>query len=253
MTIAASKTDSLLLLTDPPQESHLAMDRDMKLLADYGSGSQSVVRFYSWKTPTISLGKIQDRSILNGEKAQKEQVEIAVRPTGGRHLYHQNDFCFSIIIPTHSSIAWGNSVSERQKTIGTILNNLIHRFGLPLDARSHGTSPEQLRSMSKSPCFSLAVTNEPTVHSQKIAGVAQLITASGGLIQGSIPITDQYLKIVDYEMIDSLEKDRRKERLKQASCSFQSLFPDKIITFELLESHFRTVLDAFLMNENFLR
>jgi len=94
------KNSELILFTDPPQDPSTAMDRDRELLAQYGTGFQTVIRFYQWKSPVISLGIIQDRSIIDMDKAAHDNIEITVRPTGGRHIYHQGDFCFSIIVPS---------------------------------------------------------------------------------------------------------------------------------------------------------
>ena|SRR5713226_2154566 len=56
------------------------------------------LRVFRWSQPSISLGRFQsiEREIL-GEMCQQQGVALVRRPTGGRAVYHRDEFTYSIV------------------------------------------------------------------------------------------------------------------------------------------------------------
>lgn len=76
----------------------MAIDR--WLLQQHRVGAQpSVLRFYTWASPTISLGYHQRRwpSAWQELSWQGESVQLVRRPTGGRAVLHQGDLTYMVV------------------------------------------------------------------------------------------------------------------------------------------------------------
>lgn len=77
---------------------HMAIDS--WLLDQHLAGQQpSSLRFYTWKTPTISLGYHQRQfpDHWNHLEYKGQPVEIVRRPTGGRAVLHQGDLTYALV------------------------------------------------------------------------------------------------------------------------------------------------------------
>lgn len=76
----------------------MAIDR--WLLQQHRVGAQpSVLRFYTWASPTISLGYHQHRWSPAWKELswQGESVQLVRRPTGGRAVLHQGDLTYMVV------------------------------------------------------------------------------------------------------------------------------------------------------------
>src|SRR5437763_17110212 len=57
------------------------------------------LRVFGWSSPSISLGRFQsvEREILL-DVCYQPGLALVLRPTGGRAVYHRDDFTYSIVI-----------------------------------------------------------------------------------------------------------------------------------------------------------
>src|SRR3989441_10483257 len=57
------------------------------------------LRVFRWSSPSISLGRFQsvEREILL-DVCQQQGVALVRRPTGGRAVYHRDEFTYSLVI-----------------------------------------------------------------------------------------------------------------------------------------------------------
>ena len=60
----------------------------------------STLRFYTWSSPTISLGHLQKKWPLSWSDLtwENRSIELVRRPTGGRSVLHQGDLTYGIIV-----------------------------------------------------------------------------------------------------------------------------------------------------------
>ncbi|MFB8789331.1 MAG: biotin/lipoate A/B protein ligase family protein [Potamolinea sp.] len=77
----------------------LQMAIDRWLLEQHQAGHPPVLRFYTWASPTISLGYHQRRWPDSWQELTWEQapVELVRRPTGGRAVLHQGDLTYMVV------------------------------------------------------------------------------------------------------------------------------------------------------------
>lgn len=88
----------LIPLYEGTGAEQMAIDR--WLLDQHVKGLQpSCLRFYTWRSPTISLGYHQQQlpAHWNNLRWQGQPVDLVRRPTGGRAVLHQGDLTYALI------------------------------------------------------------------------------------------------------------------------------------------------------------
>ncbi|QTA37160.1 lipoate--protein ligase family protein [Thermosipho ferrireducens] len=137
------------------------------------------LRFYSWKTPTLSLGKNQDVQIVNFKYINERGFDCVRRPTGGRAVFHSHEITYSITIPrTHP--LYKKSVLNLYKEISQIIVEGLRNCGYPVALTTRGS-----RGNSAS-CFDSPSWYEVTLMGKKVIGSAQLRKKEYILQHGSI-------------------------------------------------------------------
>ncbi len=94
------------------------MDFDLQLVKN-SDGQTPILRFYGWHPYCISIGANQSFDEINQSLADKNNIEIVKRPTGGRAILHANELTYSVIMPNSSEI----SGKELYKNIS---NSIVH-------------------------------------------------------------------------------------------------------------------------------
>src|SRR6266487_3647582 len=104
------------------QDAAFNMAIDEAVLVHHLNGdAPPTLRVFRWSQPTISLGRFQnvEREIL-GATCRERGVALVRRPTGGRAVYHFDEFTYSIVIGKRYHIPSG-VVAARSE--GTRLNS----------------------------------------------------------------------------------------------------------------------------------
>lgn len=159
----------------------MAIDR--WLLEQHQAGKQpSALRFYTWASPTISLGYHQRRWPTFWQQLtwEEEPVALVRRPTGGRAVLHQGDLTYMVV----TSGLTGRRI-DIYKRICEFLIQGWHSLGIPLHYGSSG------RGYAHNPnCFGTA-TGADLVSAQgyKLIGSAQLQRGTTLLQHGSIRLS----------------------------------------------------------------
>jgi lipoate-protein ligase A len=81
------------------------MDFDLHL-ADKCRPGETFLRLYRWNPYCISLGANQDILSVNADKAAADNIDIVIRPTGGRAILHAEEITYSVVIP------WGKILPQ---------------------------------------------------------------------------------------------------------------------------------------------
>ncbi|MBE9129436.1 lipoate--protein ligase family protein [Coleofasciculus sp. LEGE 07092] len=153
---------------------------DQWLLEQHQAGIYPpVLRFYTWASPTISLGYHQHRwdSAWQQLTWQGTPVELVRRPTGGRAVLHQGDLTYMVI----TSGLTGKRLDAYQKMCGFLIQGW-RSLGVDLHYGSAG------RDYIRNPnCFGIATGADlVTANGYKLIGSAQLRRGDAILQHGSM-------------------------------------------------------------------
>lgn len=83
------------------------MDADLALLDDVHRGAGSALRLYTWRRPTLSLGRFQSDGDVDRDACARWSVEVVRRPTGGRALLHGGDLTYAVATRPRAGHAGG--------------------------------------------------------------------------------------------------------------------------------------------------
>jgi lipoate-protein ligase A len=168
------------------QEIALNMAIDEAILIHYLCGAAPpTLRVFGWKQPAITLGRFQnvEREIAV-EVCQERGVGLVRRPTGGRAVYHHDEFTYSIIIGKREGVPTGVVAAYAYLAQGLIA--ALAALGV------HAILSDGHASKNPSAaCFASSTQADLTVSGYKIIGSAQLWKDDGLLQQGSLPLEDR--------------------------------------------------------------
>ncbi len=195
-----------LLLVDDPIDGQTNMDRDRELLkwAYSDDDAVPVLRFFLWNPPTVSIGFGQPMEQIDAQKCAERKIPIVRRPTGGRAIYHHNEFTYSVTLPPSHKLSQLNvlgTYNELSRALALGLRNL------DIPAKLSRGEPG---AYSKNPsCFSSTSRYELVVNGKKLVGSAQRRRHKAVLQQGSIMAGSQYKLLAEIvsENGDAIRKE----------------------------------------------
>ena len=192
-----------LYIVDLPRSGIDNMRTDTRLLHWVESSRQTrtVIRFYQWSTPTISVGKHQKPRQLGGPSMG---IPVVHRPTGGRAVLHYAEVTYAVVSNDSACFPRG-SIASTYRVIAHALKDGLLRLGVPTESAVGGReSLPPRQSGGRNPCFLSASRNELLWQGRKIVGSAQRRLKRSFLQHGSIPLQ------VDYEyMAAALNTDEQ--------------------------------------------
>ncbi|MBI1976519.1 MAG: lipoate--protein ligase family protein [Candidatus Omnitrophica bacterium] len=224
-------TNSFTWSWDGANSAEENMARDRQLLDDINGRSDRPfaptprIRFYSWNSPSITVGYSQKpKEWVNLIRAHELGVEVAQRPTGGGVVFHQRDLTWSIA--GHQKALGFTSIQEcYQKIHQAVAAGLKKRFDLPLylatcnDVGAHCNLP--LHDDSPSFCFAVPVGYDIMTLSRKLVGGAIRWTKEGVLYQGTLPLRS------DFSLLKEVVLPHRRPWLNSLTTSSSSLSEEK--------------------------
>ncbi|NTU67320.1 MAG: lipoate--protein ligase family protein [Chlorobiaceae bacterium] len=159
---------------------------------EFGAGS-CLWRFYSWMPSAVSLGRNQDPSEIDAALCRADGVDIVVRPTGGRAVFHADELTYSFFAHTVDS---NESIYRMvHETIGRALE---HAGVVPDFCRSQPDFRKRYATAEAVPCFTASAKYELQVDGRKIVGSAQRRRGDVILQHGSMPLSGRHRDIVRY-------------------------------------------------------
>src|SRR5205807_10365502 len=113
---------------------------------------RTIVRFYGWRTPTISLGRNQKvERAVDFAYCGAHGIGIVHRPTGGRAVLHDDELTYAVI--SNDTACFGDTIYGNYKRVSEALrlgyNSLGVRAVLAPDTRKPGLSDNG----GDPPCF----------------------------------------------------------------------------------------------------
>jgi lipoate-protein ligase A len=194
------------------------MAADQHLLMRCAEEDIIFVRFYTWQTPSITLGYTQRISdVLDVESINRDGVCWIRRITGGRAVLHFEDLTYSCIFSKkHSKM--GLSVQESYSIISSCLMDGLSRVGILCSAHDSYDELLGVKREVKLPCFLTPNRDEIMVNGKKLVGSAQRRNTSGILQHGSIPFSEYYRRLPSYIQMSQDERVIQK-RLLERKCT----------------------------------
>ena len=179
------------LILDPPLDGKTNMVVDERLLAEVEASDSplTILRFYSWNRPTVSLGRNQKRErAVDLDFCSRQGMDVVHRPTGGRAVLHDDELTYAVASNDPAQFD-GGSVYGTYRRISEALMAGYRRLGvdavLAPDTKRPTGSPDGLDD----PCFVSPSRYELMCGGRKIAGSAQRRLRRSFLQHGSMPIT----------------------------------------------------------------
>lgn len=221
---------------DPPLggRENMAIDRDCLNQTEVMEEPVTVVRFYRWKSPTVSVGRYQEKeSVVDCAYCRQHYIDVVRRPTGGRAVLHGDELTYAVISNQIEEL--GNSISAAYLTISKILWAGLCQAGVDVDLDT-GSPASSSGPRQRQACFSSVSRYELTWKGQKIVGSAQRRLRRSFLQHGSIPLSIQY-----DVMSRSLGNSESRLRKTMASVSEALSRP---VSFEFLQPHLQREFEA---------
>ncbi len=162
---------------------------DGRFQARYGSSS-SLWRFYGWHPFAVTLGYNQQESGLDAQKCLQAGIDIVRRPTGGRAVFHAEEFTYSFFSDSPEDNA--TLYRDVHETIRLALQ------GLGINAefcRSTLARSDARRGGGAVSCFTASARHELQVDGRKLVGSAQRRTGEVLLQHGSLPLSSRHKEL----------------------------------------------------------
>src|SRR5207253_5138684 len=118
------------LIIDGPLDGASNMAIDAALLDDVESSElpRSIIRFYGWSSPTISLGRNQNiEKAVDVDYCRANSIAIVYRPTGGRAVLHDDELTYAVI--SNDTDCFGDTIYGNYKRVSEALRLGHYRLG----------------------------------------------------------------------------------------------------------------------------
>ena len=171
------------LVLDDPLPGPFNMAADQAMLDWVAAGPATILRFYTWSRPTLSLGKSQSAtSAADLDACRSTGIAIVRRPTGGQAVLHDAELTYSIA-SSHPQFLDDPSPYGPYRRVSAALMAGFGCIGIPTDLAPRMRSGAYRRN---DPCFLEPGHSEILYKCRKIAGSAQWRSRDRFLQHGSI-------------------------------------------------------------------
>jgi lipoate-protein ligase A len=187
----------MILWCDGAHDAAENMRRDAALLvrAEAGELREPVLRLFAFAPHGITLGASQDPArVLDLEACRASGVGWAVRPTGGRAIFHAEEWTYSLTAPIADPV-WGGSLREAYAAVSRLLVASLLRLGVPVDPVEGG---DPVRPGGSTACFASTAGHEIVLGARKIVGSAQRRLSRALLQQGSVLLGEGHLRLAAF-------------------------------------------------------
>lgn len=182
------------LIISPPLDGATNMAIDEAL---FRYSSQPTLRFYSWSSPTLTLGYFQKAGKSLIVKCKENGIDVVRRPTGGRAILHDNEITYSVV-SSYKSFPKPSTLQGIYKALAHWQIASFEAIGMNATLPDGGSTIKQ-NYVTNDACFLTSIQSEVMVEGKKICGSAQKRGNDSFLQHGSIPVDlnkKQFLNIV---------------------------------------------------------
>lgn len=188
------------------QDAALNMAIDEAILLHHLRGEvPPTLRVFRWSQPSISLGRFQSvEREIELEYCQQQGIALVRRPTGGRAVYHRDEFTYSIVIGKRDGVPSG--VVPAYSYLAQGLLAALAALGVAAEM-----SDEHVNKRPSAACFASSTQADLTAGGFKLVGSAQVWKDDALLQQGSLPLDDRAAEF--FAMLRFPSKETRQEAL----------------------------------------
>lgn len=154
------------------------------------------LRFYQFSTPAITLGYHQNVTEENLDRCRAGGVEVVRRPTGGRAVFHDADFTYSVCLGPKAT-SWADDQREIYHRTSLGFLGALSRLGIHAELAGRVRSSADSRLRGHPSCFVSVVKYELLVEKRKILGSAQRRLDGVTLQQGSLLLHDSQARVAE--------------------------------------------------------
>ncbi len=201
-----------LIVDRKPATGAWNMAKDEFLFQRLEQEAGTILRFYSWARPTVSLGYSQKPElVLDADYCRRTGVDIVRRITGGKLVLHDQEVTYSLCssdIETFSS-----QLSASYRLIAQGLMRGLESIGLKPRLAD---SPPEKYVRGAFPCFSYPARDEIEVQGRKLVGSAQKRIGDRFLQHGSIPLDMNHQRHNRVARLEECEEPVRMIALSEA-------------------------------------
>lgn len=185
---------------------NMAIDEAV-LLRHLQGQAPPTLRVFRWSQPSISLGRFQrvEREILM-ERCEQQGIALVRRPTGGRAVYHRDEFTYSFISSKTYGIPAGIVAAYAHLAQGLIA--ALALLGVPAEL-----SEGRVSKQPSAACFASSTQADLTSSGFKLIGSAQVWKEDALLQQGSLPLDDRSAEF--YSLLSFPDEEARSAALEQ--------------------------------------
>ena len=168
------------------QDAALNMALDEAILQHHIRGEvPPTLRVFRWSQPSISLGRFQSiEREIEEERCLQQGVALVRRPTGGRAVYHRDEFTYSIVIGKREGVPTGVVAAYAYLAQGLLA--ALKDLGVQAEL-----SDERVSKHPSAACFASSTQADLTSSGFKLIGSAQVWKDESLLQQGSLPLDDR--------------------------------------------------------------
>src|SRR5437764_11058138 len=173
-------------LNTEPLDAAMNMAIDESVQMHYlQNAAPPTLRVFRWEQPSISLGRFQSlEREIESERCQQLGVALVRRPTGGRAVYHRDEFTYSIVIGKRYGVPAGVVAAYTYLALGLLA--ALQDLGVREELRDEGVSKNPSAA-----CFASSTQADLTSGGFKLVGSAQVWKDDALLQQGSLPLDDR--------------------------------------------------------------
>lgn len=174
---------------------------------------RTVLRFYRWKRPTVSLGHSQRiHKVVNIDYCRLHGIDIVRRATGGKLVLHDREVTYSIA--SSDEDLFGSNVMDSYRRISEGLMCGLQKMGLQADLAEQAPVAYIRGNL---PCFSYPSRHEVEVFGMKVIGSAQKREGGRFVQHGSIPLENDDERLAAVSLLNDAGADEiRMTSLSQA-------------------------------------
>jgi lipoate-protein ligase A len=185
-TVKMHQNQSYRFLNTGIQNAIMNMAIDEAVLTHHLQGdAPPTLRVFRWSQPSISLGRFQslEREILR-DVCEEQGVALVRRPTGGRAVYHRDEFTYSIVTGKRHGVPAGVVAAYAYLAQGLLAT--LRLLGVRAEL-----SDERVSKHPSAACFASSTQADLTSGGFKLVGSAQVWKDDALLQQGSLPLDDR--------------------------------------------------------------
>lgn len=202
------------------------MDFDLQLARSFPENP--ILRLYRWKPYCISIGANQSFDEVDKEKADRNNIDLVKRPTGGRAILHSEELTYSVVFPVelnYSAKAIYNEINLALREGLVFYDSLLSKLELE---HNQVDFKDFYKEDKSSICFAVSAKSEINFNNKKLVGSAQRKIGKVVLQHGSILCGRYHLNIVDYLNVDESRKDEIRKEISETTIDLKSILHDEI-------------------------